>query len=565
MPKRRKKNKVINSAFPTHAEPRTRNREEVVRNEPISISMIEAMLQILIRNEAAFLQVNSLMSAKELRDVGNPHTVLWRTVQKYWKKNAKLPLKEFLVNDIQSLVNANRDLLDEDELDHLSGIIEGAYDSELFSVDISASKEHAKFAIQTAQTFLHENQAKKVSEAAYDGTLPGSLPKLLEEELRRSREIETLTDGRSTLPFGEGWDKIPKPVLQPTNVAVFDRFLGGGQLDQEVYLFMAPYGSSKTTTAVQSICEGAKICRALEVSKRTKGGKKPFCIYATYETGREEFRVRCLSYLARIPFERLNNLQDFSLLRDSGEPLKYEKKIFAAKLRANQEIIPEKERIRLAVELMNEYVAFVDMTDSDEDPMVGIGGMEELARTIRTELRKRNDSYVHVVWVDHISDMADAENDANNGDMQGLTLILRKCVRQARDKIAKSFDTKVWLLHQLDGQANKKGSTAKLGNADAEFCKSIAKNANFAFVATKPTEDKRQLCIFRMSKHRRRPPIKEAVVRVNGRFCRIEDASDKFALDTNRHQFVQKSDLEMITGKPKELAKNAKDTSGTLI
>jgi len=566
MPK--KKNKVpknTNPAFPTNPELPTRDRKVEQRNQPISVSKVETMLQILIRNEEAFAQVSEFLKAKYLMDTGTGYSVLWKTTQNYWRKNKKLPAKEFLVAEIQQIIDSDSDLLDDDDIEQLSGMIETAFDPYTFTSDVCTNKDHTKFAIETARNFLQEVEAKRLSEAAYDGTLPESLPKLLDTYYRRSKEIETLVEHRSTVPFGEGWEKVKKPTLQPTNVAVFDRFLGGGMLDQEVYLFMAPYGSSKTTTAVQSICEGAKICRAMEASNTTKDGKKPFCIYATYETGKEEFRNRCLSYLAKIPFDRLTKIEDFATLRDSGELLPYEKRLFAAKVRAGQPVPSEQERIGQAVKLINEYVAFVDMTDSDEDPSIGTGGMDELARTIRSELRKRKGCYIHVVWVDHISDMADAENDANNGDMQGLTLILRKCVRQARDKIAKAFDTKVWLLHQLDGQANKKGSTAVLSHADAEFCKSIGKNANFAFVATKPTEDKRQLCVFRMTKHRRRPPAKTAVVRVNGKFCRIEDASDKFVLDATRHQFVQRSDMEMLTGKPDQKTNNHRDTSGTSI
>ena len=96
------------------------------------------------------------------------------------------------------------------------------------------------------------------------------------------------------------------------------------------------------------------------------------------------------------------------------------------------------------------------------------------------------------------------------------------------------------MLHQLSGQANQKGSAAKVYHTDAAESKSFAENLDFAFVIGAVND--LGLCQINATKHRRTADCPAAIVRVRGEMSRVEGTGNKYAIDPYTHT-IQESSL----------------------
>lgn len=526
------------------------------RRTPIDMAKKEEMLAVLIRNREAYEAVSDLFRVQDCRvGVSEPLGLIWKLVRKFFKDYGELPGKVQLESELHDAVASNSSLLGEDELEEVDEFLTFAWDDKEHGKNIAKSKSHVRVAVATCKRVMEEIVADEMKAKIHkDGTIPVDLPKALAEVQLRVDQVQAITDLDLGLPFPEGWDKRPGLHLTTTGVPAMDVFMGGGWRAGEALLFMAPYGSCKTTLACFStaelIVECAKMVAGGHVRKNKKGEPMtPVVVLVFTESDKDEYRNRLLSHLAVVPWKRLADMGSIADLDDSSKPgakeaTKYEDKEFAqVKLEKTGKVWRhEQARVARAAKIANRHLILVDCTDSDDTPhRIGSGGMAEVANVVAAVFRKRTDAYPIAVWVDHLSGLADRMTETVK-DKDELRTVLTNMPRIAIERMGKKFGCPVGLMHQFAGANQNKGVVARLHHSDAEGSKSIGKYVNFAVMCG--TVDENGYCQWQCTKHRREPASATRIIRVDGAFSRLFDASDSHGIEPGKGVIMSKKEMQ---------------------
>lgn len=526
----------------------------------VSERMRQEMLAIAVRNLEAFLAIRTHLDAATMQRVSQPFAAIWKATLDYYDENNVLPDHPLLSAEVSRVIDDEYFTLSPGQLDHMNELIELVYDDSAYKKPVETSKEHSKWAIDTAQKLLVQLAAEKLKESLDDPASLLEMPALLQAMSDHVGAIASMSAAQSGDLFAAGWDVEEQKPLFPTGLDMIDKFIGGMRA-AEVYGFLGPYGSCKTTVAVQAVVEAAKQCdlaykaamadhaqavadweAAGEVGPRPEAPPKPMAIYASYETPIGEFRERCLAFLARVPRKRLMEMGAAgvnSLAGPDDAPPAYEKDEYATEI-GNGTIFPcERERVLTAAARLNKFVVFLDMTGkTKERESKGKGGVPELATDVRFELRERG-ARLYCLWLDHAASMCEEYMIEKEKDASERRTILRRIPKQLGTMIAGPLNGAVFVLQQLSGEANSRKSTANIDHTDSDECKSFGMYLDFAITCTKPTVE--QVSIFRCTKHRRTPPIPHRFVRVVGEFNRVIDVSDQYTMEGGGAGIVSKA------------------------
>jgi hypothetical protein len=343
----------------------------------------------------------------------------------------------------------------------------------------------------------------------------------------------------------------------PTGVSVIDKHVGGGMLGGEMLLFMGPFGSCKTTFAVMAACNMAKACQRifnaqqgpfLEQPDGTQVQRCPVVFYVSTEATRNEFQQRCLTFLAEIPRERiLESRGDLNFFSDSPVPTQpYEHEIEAQKRDAlrqhnlNPDIfgcsttyVSERQRIQTAIELLRKHLLFVEFMDSNAKfKQYGKNGVTDIQSIMDNHLRLNSATYVYSFVLDHVSALANRVCEKKDSH-DNLHLVINTICRSLSEKIAKSYNIPVIVMHQLSGKANKmaRNIATQIDHTDGSQSSSIGEFADIAVTTTRPVS-REQIVKFAFTKVRRGAPVMQnPLVKVDGKFSRLIDYSDRLILD----------------------------------
>jgi hypothetical protein len=523
------------------------------RRAPVDAQKREEMLAVLVRNQAAFESVSELLTVGEVRKFSGSMAVVWKVVRRFYKKYSELPTKSQLNAALHDYDTNNPDTLSGEDKEDIDDFVEYAFDAKEHGKNVAKSKSACRVAVETCRRLLEEHVARGFQTAlTEDGKLPNDLPGHLQSMQAKLDLVASLSEVKIGVPFPEGWDNRPDKVMLSTGVPTLDDFCGGGYMPDEVFLFMAPYGSCKTTTACHGVSQQVLRAASDYAAGKTRSDKegnpmKPVVVLIFTESNIDEYRNRILSHLARIMWTRMGKMRRLSDMCDSKKPgsvageTEYELAEFASEIKDKLPWENEQERIANAVAVCNEHLLLIDCTDSEDSPhKIGRGGIVEIANVMRNVFRERPNCYPHAFWLDHVSGLVDRMAD-DIKDEAHLRRILTNVPRLAADKLAKPFKAPVMLFHQLSGEANSRSAVAKFHHADAEGSKSIAKYANFAFVSG-PTDDA-LLCQWECTKHRREPPTKTRIVRVLGMFNRLVDETEDYGVEAGRRMIMKKSEM----------------------
>lgn len=510
------------------------------------------LLALLISNQRLFDRAADKLTAEHLV-AAFPETLayaaIWRAVTEFYIEHSCIPTRELLEIRIKDVINDNVDDLSSDDADDIESFIEETYEAELPKADSAAT---VSWVDKTLQKLLTESLADKAARmiSSGEGTLTADLPLLLDTIAQEAHKISADESELIGAPlFDTGWEEEKMVVTRTSSVDLIDRFTAG-EVSGEVVIIAGPYGSCKSLLAVNSIVCAARRWSAhwhKQKHKGVKNVKRPVAVYVSYETPRAEFRRRFLSNAAKIPYTRLMKMKQLNMLRGPDEvPGKYEENMFSN----GHTFVSEKERVASAVKLANDHVAFIDMTG--KDPALqhyGQDGIAELQRVIRSMFKDKKDVAPVVMWVDHTAEMADEFAIAHGIDDKEKLQMLRMLPKHL-SKLGSEFNMPVYQIHQLSGEANSKGATARLSVTDMEGCKSLARSADFVLLINKPTDAGHT--IVSCMKHRRfKPPHKELVVRINGAFMSLR-VDDQYVVDSNSRVIMPKSLLSEIHGPDKK-------------
>jgi len=534
------------------------------RRTPVDGKKKEEMLAVLIRNPKAYDVVADMFKVKDcIRSLGGPLGLVWKLVRHFRNTYAELPGKVQIESEIHNALAGNESLLAEEEKTEVDEFLTFAFNDLEHGRNIATSGTHLRVAVATCKEVLEELVTADLQDnLTKEGTLPADVTALLDVGRSRLDQVRSLTDVDVTLAFPEGWDQRPDAALTSTGCATLDAFMGGGWRAGECLLFMAPYGSCKTTLACHATAELIVQCAAQAAAGQVRTNKKgepmtPVVVLVFTESDATEYRNRLMAHLATVPWKRLAGMTSLADL-STGTPgatdaTEYELSRFADAIkgdRKHKRWVPEQTRVRNAVTIANRHLVLVDCTESEDNPhKIGVGGMSEVANVVTGLFRKRPNTYPIAIWIDHLSGLIDRVTTGGEGaelDEGQVRRLLTNMPRVAIERMGKPLRCPVGVFHQFAGAVQNKGVTAKYHHSDAEGSKSIGKYANFAVVCGKV--DANLMCQFDVTKHRREPPTATRIVRIDGDFSRLVDCTDTHGVETGRGVIMTREELRVSSG-----------------
>ncbi len=531
----------------------------------VSERMRQEMLAIAVRNPDAFTAIKVRLTPDLMRRVSQPFAAIWRAALDYHEANGELPDRSLLSAEVSRVIEDENFTLSPSQEQLLDDLIEMIFDDTTYKAPVETSRHHAKWAVETAQKLLTQLAAEKMREELSDPATLVALPTMLQAMSEHVEAIQTMSTAGAGDLFPDGWDVAEQTPVFSTGLSLLDDFIVGMRA-KEVYGFMGPYGSCKTTLAVQALVAALASCSDLwqmalasyeekleaweddgRVGEKPARPKKPVAVYASYETPIAEFRERCLAFKADVPrshIVKMDNRGIKSLRGPTDEPLPYEKEKWADAIAKKIPILSEQQRVTDAVNKLREHIVFLDMTGKTEARAgKGKGGVPELAAELRFELQER-DAKLYVLWVDHAASMCEEQMEAEEIDSKERRHTLRRIPKLLGKMIAGPMDAPVFCLQQLSGEANSRKTTALVHHTDSDECKSFAMYLDFAITTTVPNAE--QVAIFRCTKHRRTPPLPHKFVRIAGDFNRVDDVTNYYTLEGAGIGIVSKKDKGMV-------------------
>lgn len=522
----------------------------------------EEMLAVLIRNRRALEAVRSHLTPGHVGEISEGYALVWQVVARFYAARGAMPTRKQIEVGLHQALTDMPESGAQQELEEIDEFLDFAFDDGVHGRDISRSRTHREQAVETCKLFLQEVAAAEISDIIIqNGAVATDLPLMLERTIDEIRHAETMNAAAPSELFPAGWDTVPNLTTLITGVEPLDRLTGGGPAVGEVVVVMAPMGSCKTVVAVQLACNAATQAALLVESGGARKGKVPMAVLVSTEMDAQEFRIRALTYMARVPRRRLKQILESGagLEALSRSPLpaataetRYEKRWFRD---GKAGYTPEYHRVLGAIRTLSEHLLFFNYSESNPDrPAANMPSVDAIRAWIVGVIKQRKNVYPISFVLDHASALAMQISakvaGSSDKDATQLRAILRDIPRACGAMLAKPYGAPCIIMHQLSGEANSRNPTAKMHHTDAAECKSFAEFADFAIVCGQPTEDERRLCRWDATKHRREPPRGDLIVQIVGDYNYVRDASDEYVCETSARAFLRKDEVAGDAKKP---------------
>lgn len=391
---------------------------------------------------------------------------------------------------------------------------------------------HPQYGLDLLSRFLRE---KLVSDAlaAMARQTPGHLAYVnmggIIEQLTSLNTRAEAVRGNAMFPVVPTADELSvfdMPRVVPTGIDFIDTGVlnGLGCEAGKVYGLLGPYGSFKTGLGVQIVTSAAK----LQLANSEPG----LCVYFVYEGGKREIQIRAMAQLAEMPkqtiedyFRRQGDARAFS---STGDLKDYE----TARYTHTPQPTPpelrlgERERYDRAKELAR-YMYVADMSGSAGNETAGSGYVSEIVQYL-DRLRRERGLPIRMVVVDYVKRMCVRHLQA-----KGLSTTdrLREFVSPVPDTIrrlvAEKFGCAVWLLQQLNAEANKRAPGAAQHHSDAAESRDFGENLWYCITLSTPDRANNNTLQLAVTKSRdSAAPPSGMVVRIDGNSFKLVSDQD---------------------------------------
>lgn len=310
------------------------------------------------------------------------------------------------------------------------------------------------------------------------GMIAGNVRELLNQLEVVQNRVETIrTPSASPLFSADGPQPVEMPEIIKTGVPFLDDQVfrnGNGCQAGKVYGLFGPWGSFKTGLGVQ-ICVSAA---EAQLQKEKPG----LIVYCVYEGGEQEIRNRAIAAGAEMPKETVE-----AYFRSDCNPIhlstrhslkEYEVRRYDECGRPHAARLGELERLQaLQSRMSNLFIK--DMSGPDKNPGAGSGYIPEIVATLE-RLESDTGQPIRMVVIDYAKEVARRYLNATKKRPEELRHLLSNMTQLVRMTIANRFGCAVWLLQQLNAQANKKAVGAAQHHADSGEAGDFAENLWYA-------------------------------------------------------------------------------------
>lgn len=473
---------------------------------------------------------------------------VWEAALRYESEHKNRPRRASLMAVLDALRQEDKEFLYDEEYDKALDLMETVYDTPSSDLDRSWGFSSLSKLLEVKLTSQLQEAITDVSKSKHAVSVPSLLSRF-KVEADSIASLRYAAEEPETFP--SGWS--PKGLrLQPTGLSFFDStFLSGGQADGEVYGLMGPIGSCKTTLGIQLAVLGARRQHLLSMRRQMKDKDKGrwigcWFIFSYEAPLDDELRVRTMSCAAQVSRKRLSRMavKDMSTSKRLAE---YEKKLFSAQLASGQTVPGEQERIAAQMPIMNRHLQLRDMTGSKFGGSArGRGASDEVVLMLSQFEAQHKDCYVAGVVVDYVNLMIKRHLMTVGKPLDHLRHYVTSVPDDMKSRVAGHFDCPVWLIQQLDTKSNAKAPGYVPHYTDAGESKNFAENCDFCIAFGTQTAE--QLCVGSCSKHRREPPSRDLIVKLEGDLARVVDTNGKYCLDSSARRIVRTDEFKKIAG-----------------
>jgi len=300
-------------------------------------------------------------------------------------------------------------------------------------------------------------------------------------------------------------------IRHPYYVEFVDYLLDRGSVHPEVCLLIGPTGSGKSFLSLQ-------LCTQWALANKDPN---KICAYFSYELDLPKLIPRIGAQLCRISIEEFEQIR-----RIPAEQLDDE----------------TRRKLELATEA-KQYIRCYDFSGyfhakqaGVDDPIYvyGCGGIPEVVTMLEQEVEKGKK--IEFVIIDWVGAAILAQNQSIKDNSVFIRLHQDFAV-QALRHIAAPFDCAVWLVHQVAGARESKGSRVPIHHSEASWSKNMAQVVSNAITLSKANNQGIQVLIASKTRNAsRRNPV---CIQFNPVTTLFERADKSFGIDYDSNILVE--------------------------
>ena len=508
----------------------------------------ELLMALLMYNKDLYRAAAEMLKPESFDAYDAHFGILWKCLVQLHEAVGDLPTREMILAWVDELASGGG--ISEIELASLQDFLTRAEDLQKKNAALGkdlTEETYTRWGSEKLRQFLEEALTREVrSELPGDSPdMAVQMPSILLELRERYDRIQALDAAPVNLAFPTGWDQDTAIDVEPTMLKFIDVFMGGGSASAEVYGFMGPDGSCKTTILYMLAAEAAK--RYYDEAKA--GGRKRVAFVFSYEDNLPTMRRRIMGYAAGVMRKYFEVAKDYNKDLSHRDSLRdYEKLKHQTELLRGDVVDGEYERVMELVPQFNDHLCLVDGTGGRYSHG-GTGGVDEIAQRVGTELRARN-ALCGMVGVDYLLAAVDRYMRANNISPDHKRHHVGAFPLSVKHKVAAPFNCHVWLLQQLAAAANSRASGASQHHTDAAEAKNFGENLDFCLQLGVPRQiNEHKILSLECTKQRRWKTEPRLFLEISHDYYAVENKSADYISDGS-NQIVPLSDSSQLVKNP---------------
>lgn len=506
---------------------------------------LDLMFIYIMRIPAVFLEAMAHIEPEYFDNEEIQYAIFWNTVRDLRRAYHQVSF-DMVATEINRRLTLNPIVSDEVRCSMLqpnsNGLVWMAMQQPVDPQDLNGT-----YARDLMRRFLHERTVirplARVASQARGNTYPQEFMQFLKAAVDQNSRIDGIRD----IPIGGAMpargSELPAPIQYvPTGMSFVDNYIKG-QRQGDCNGLLGVFGAGKTTMGLQITLENAMNSYTQAM---INGTTPELNVFLSYEEPQSKVEKRIWSYAARIRRDKLEEMRDWNVLTTQNNMEDYERGLSAAG--PNGVLYSETERWDIARQWLNSSFVLLDMSGSENYPNAGAGYVDEAAAML-TRLAETRQQKLRCITMDYAGLMCKRHMGANGVNEERMRYYLANLGDSLRRTIAEKHQATVWLLHQFNGDQNKRSPTVLLHHSDAAESKAFAEN--LAVCGCLGVEDKATGCrLLNWSKVRYYNDRSQSAptLQIDGMFGGMRDVSNRFTPDANTRTFIDPHSRSALEG-----------------